>query len=120
MSHRNIKNHPVGIAITFITSFLLFSGSLKAQVNKENAAASLSPVSILKNIHAPTFKNKRYNIVSAGALADGKTSIKAVLDSLITMCSDNGGGSIIIPKGDYYIAGPVVLKSHGFQDKCVN
>jgi len=113
MSHQNFKTGAVvGTAIAFITSFLLSSRSLKAQANKENASASLSPGSILKNIHAPTFKNARYNIVAAGAVADGKTSIKPVLDSLITVCSDNGGGSIIIPKGDYYIAGPVVLKSH--------
>ena len=99
-------------AISLVTSIFLLTGSLQAQVNKQNSAASLSPASILKNIHAPTFKNNRYHIVSAGAVADGKTSIKPVLDSLITVCSDSGGGTIIIPKGKYYIAGPVVLKSH--------
>jgi polygalacturonase len=99
-------------AVGLAASILFFPNLLQAQAGKENAEASFSPVSILKNIHAPTFKNRQYDILAAGAVADGKSDIKPVLDSLITVCSNAGGGSVIIPKGDYYIAGPVVLKSH--------
>lgn len=101
-----------GAAGSLVASILLFPGFLLAQVGKGQGAASLQAVSILKNIHAPTFKNRQYDILAAGAVADGKTSIRPVLDSLITLCTNEGGGSIIIPKGNYYIAGPVVLKSH--------
>ncbi|HWZ15567.1 MAG TPA: glycoside hydrolase family 28 protein [Mucilaginibacter sp.] len=67
---------------------------------------------ILKNIKPPEFKNAMYNIISYGAVADGKTDCKAVLDKVIGLCSVNGGGRVIIPKGKFFVAGPVVLKSH--------
>lgn len=76
-----------GAAGSLFASILLFPGFLRAQANKEPGAASLPAVSILKNIHAPTFKNRQYDILAAGAVADGKTSIRPVLDSLITQCS---------------------------------
>jgi len=72
-----------------------------------------SPINeILKNIKAPEFKNATYDITLLGAVADGKTDIKPVLDKAISQCSTSGGGEVVIPKGIYFIAGPVVLKSH--------
>jgi polygalacturonase len=85
---------------------------MQAQEDKQNPATSSSIVSILNNIHVPVFKNDHYNLLMAGAVADGKTDIKHALDSLISLCSNSGGGSVVLPKGDYYIGGPVVLKSH--------
>lgn len=73
----------------------------------------LSPINqILNNIKAPKFKALRYDITAFGAVPDGKTDIKPVLDKLIAQCSTGGGGQVVIPKGTFYIAGPVVLKSH--------
>jgi polygalacturonase len=68
--------------------------------------------SILKNIKVPEFKKVVYNIVEYGAIADGQTDIKTALDKAISLCSVSGGGEVLIPKGKFYIAGPVVLKSH--------
>jgi polygalacturonase len=68
--------------------------------------------SILKNIKVPEFKKVVYNIVEYGAIADGQTDIKTALDKAISLCSISGGGEVLIPKGKFYIAGPVVLKSH--------
>ncbi len=68
--------------------------------------------SILKNIHAPVFKDKKYSILSYGAVADDKTDARPVFDSVINLCSNNGGGQIVVPKGVYFIKGPLVLKSH--------
>jgi len=67
---------------------------------------------ILNNIHAPQFKKNTFDIAASGALADGKTDIKIALDKAISQCSTSGGGEVIIPKGTWFIAGPVVLKSH--------
>jgi len=73
----------------------------------------LLPVNqILANIRAPQFKAASYDITAFGATADGKTDIKPVLDKLISQCSISGGGQVVLPKGVFYIAGPVVLKSH--------
>lgn len=72
-----------------------------------------SPINnILANIKAPQFKQVIYDITTFGAVADGKTDIKPVLDKVISQCSVSGGGVVDIPKGKYYIAGPVVLKSY--------
>jgi len=80
---------------------------------KSKAQYTSSPVSlILKNINPPEFRKADYDITVFGAVADGKTNIKPVLDKLISQCSVSGGGRVIIPRGVFYIAGPVVLKSH--------
>ena len=67
---------------------------------------------ILKQIRPPEFNKTVYNIISYNAVPDGKTDCKAVLDKVISLCSSNGGGVVTVPKGIFYIAGPVVLKSH--------
>jgi polygalacturonase len=67
---------------------------------------------ILDDIKAPQFNRVTYDITVFGAVADGKTNIKPVLDKVISLCSMSGGGEVIIPKGVFFIAGPVVLKSH--------
>jgi polygalacturonase len=86
-----------------------------------NTACALSPFrldtsitvkKILSLIKTPVFKNTTYDIVSYGAIADGKTDIKPILDKVISLCSKNGGGKVIIPEGIYLINGPIVLKSH--------
>ncbi len=68
--------------------------------------------SILQNIKVPVSKKSTWNIITYGAVADGQTDIKPILDKAISLCSVSGGGEVIIPKGKFYIAGPVVLKSH--------
>jgi polygalacturonase len=67
---------------------------------------------ILARIHPPHFKKAAYTITDLGALPDGQTNCRAVLDSAITICSNNGGGMVRIPRGHYFVAGPIVLKSH--------
>jgi len=74
---------------------------------------TISPVDqILKNIKPPQFKNAVYNITAYGAVADGKTDSKAIFDKVINLCSVSGGGEVLVPKGAFFIAGPIVLKSH--------
>jgi polygalacturonase len=88
--------------------FLMFIAAKIMAQQKES-----SPINqILANIKVPQFKDATYDITVFGAVADGKTDIRPVLDKLISQCSTNGGGQVVIPKGAFYIAGPVVLKSH--------
>jgi len=94
------------VPLAFVMS-LTFALKSMAQI-KDNSAID----SILSNIHAPRFKEKSYDITTFGAIADGKTDIKPILDKVISQCSVSGGGEVVIPKGSFYIAGPVVLKSH--------
>ncbi len=87
--------------------------ALFLSVMKSSAQNTPSPVSqVLANIKPPEFKKVSYDITAFGAVADGKTDIKPILDKVIAQCSVNGGGQVVIPKGGFFIAGPVVLKSH--------
>ena len=100
------KMKQITFAPIFILSMLLANQSMAQQ-------KKASPINqILANIKAPQFKAASYDITVFGAVADGKTDIKPVLDKVIGRCSKSGGGQVVIPKGIFYIAGPVVLKSH--------
>ena len=59
-----------------------------------------------------SFLNVTYSILDFGAKGDGKSNCKQAFDKAITACSDGGGGKIIVPKGRYYMNGPLVLKSN--------
>jgi len=69
----------------------------------DEIVASLDPV---------TFPDITYNIKDFGAVADGKTGNKEAFEKAVTTCSENGGGKIIVPKGNYYMDGPLVFKSN--------
>jgi len=45
-----------------------------------------------------------YNILDYGAVADGKTLTTAAIQKAIDACASNGGGSVIIPKGEFLTA----------------
>src|SRR3954454_2815199 len=97
-----------------LTSLLVlssFSGTCQ-KTNSSGEGFSTGVQSILKNIHAPVFKDSSYSIISYGAIPDGKTNVKPVFDSVITLCSNSGGGEVIVPKGRYFVQGALVLKSH--------
>ena len=83
--------------------------NVKAQKSGPEAAAIAG---ILKNIHPPQFKKASYDITTFGAIAERQTDTKAIFDKVINQCSVSGGGEVIVPKGKFYVAGPIVLKSH--------
>ncbi len=67
---------------------------------------------ILRSIKPPHFNKAVYNINAYGAVADGKTDARPAIEKAIDLCSSAGGGEVLIPKGTFFVAGPVVLKSH--------
>jgi len=51
-----------------------------------------------------TSKNQSpYNIVNFGAKSDGKTINTSVIQKTIDLCSQNGGGTVLIPQGEFVI-----------------
>jgi len=66
--------------------------------------ANLNPVN--------SFQNVTYLITDFGAKGDNQTFCKEAFDKAVTQCSDNGGGTIQVPAGDYYMNGPLVFKSN--------
>ena len=67
---------------------------------------------ILARIVAPTFPDRTFEITSFGAVADNASDIKPALDAAIAACHEAGGGRVLVPAGDWFIAGPIHLKSN--------
>ncbi len=53
-----------------------------------------------------------YNIRSYGAVGDGKTNDAQALQKTIDACSAAGGGTVLVPAGSTYLAGPFNFKPH--------
>lgn len=54
---------------------------------------------------------KEYNIVTYGAIADGKTLNSEKIQAAIDACYASGGGTVVIPEGRF-VTGPFELKSN--------
>lgn len=68
--------------------------------------------SIMKNIIAPQFPDTVYNITDYGAKDNIEfNSLPAILRT-INDCNIHGGGTVLIPKGTYFLKGPILLKSN--------
>jgi len=90
----------------FLLAFIAVSVFTYAQSPWDKAdeiVAGLDPV---------TFPDKEYVITDFGAVGDDKTPCKEAFDKAVTLCSDNGGGKIIVPAGKYYMNGALVFKSN--------
>ena len=57
-----------------------------------------------------TINAQEYNILSFGAIADGKTLNSSFIQKAIDAAHKDGGGKVIIPKGKF-LSGSIVLKS---------
>lgn len=64
---------------------------------------------ILSRIREPIFPNKKYNIADYGAKSDG--DISKIINDVIEECSNNGGGTVVVPGNTYY-CGPITLRSN--------
>jgi len=67
---------------------------------------------ILKSIVVPTFPERSFNVLDFGAKNDGVTDSRESINKAITTCSNAQGGTVQIPKGKYYVAGSIILKSN--------
>ncbi len=67
---------------------------------------------ILARIVPPTFPDRDFDITTYGAVADNTTDIKAAIDQAIAECHASGGGRVVVPAGDWFIKGPIHLKSN--------
>ncbi|MGJ5640635.1 glycoside hydrolase family 28 protein [Formosa sp. S-31] len=67
---------------------------------------------ILKRINEPEFQNRVFSVIDYGAIADGITNAKPAFDQAIQECKQAGGGKVEVPKGNYFLEGPLHLESH--------
>jgi DNA sulfur modification protein DndE len=65
----------------------------------------------LPKVYCPVFKRDTFNITRYGAKADGIFLNTKAINQAIEMCSQSGGGVVLIPRGLWLTAG-IVMKSN--------
>lgn len=94
-------------ARTLIT--LIFLTATFISCNNKEAAPWDKMTEVYKQIIPPTFPDKNYLITD---YYDGKDSLYTeAINQAITVCASQGGGKVIIPKGEFHTA-PIQLKSN--------
>lgn len=88
-----------------LASLFVPTNPLLAQVQWKQASE------IIKSLDPVSFPDKAYLITDFGAIADNKTPCKQAFEKAIALCNQMGGGTITVPKGNYYMDGPLVFKS---------
>jgi polygalacturonase len=78
---------------------------IRAQISPEQVRK------IEKQINPPAFKNRDYNIIAFGAKEGGSADSRPAILRAIETCSRKGGGRVVVPRGTYFVKGPIVLKS---------
>lgn len=63
------------------------------------------------SVKVPSFAGMVYNVVDYGADPTGNQLSHEAIQHAIDLCSETGGGTVLIPAG-VYLTGPIELKSH--------
>jgi polygalacturonase len=66
---------------------------------------------IMARIVPPTFPERDCDVTKHGAKGDGRTDARAAFTRAIDECAKAGGGRVLVPAGDFFLAGPLRLKS---------
>jgi len=79
--------------------------------SQENYDPWIQAENIVSSLRLPIFKNSLYRITDFGAVANSDSDCSESINIAIKTCSDQGGGTVLIPEG-IYLTGPVYLKSN--------
>ena len=96
------------VAMLMLCSFLFQTGGAAAQ----DAVGWKTVPEILAQIVQPTFPDRDFAITDFGAVGDGQADCKPALDQAIAACHEAGGGRVVVPAGDWFVKGPIHLKSN--------
>ena len=66
---------------------------------------------IARNVRAPVFPDRTFDITTFGALPDGKTLNTAAIAKAIEACAKSGGGRVLVPAGRF-LTGAIHLESN--------
>lgn len=108
-SKKNKMSNYKSVAI-FLSFILVFN--FHAQSQKKDIAYYVQKCPfVMPEIKTPTFQNKIYSILEFGGVGDGKTMNTEAFAKAIKACSENGGGTVEVPKG-VWLTGPIELMSN--------
>ena len=66
---------------------------------------------VVESVKVPSFKDKTYNVIDFGAVADGVFDNTQSINKAIQTCSKEGGGKVLVPSGKY-LTGPINLENN--------
>jgi polygalacturonase len=99
-------------SIYLVMPFLFFViTSCTSTARNSDAAGWEQADEITRNITAPSFPDKDFNVTSYGAKGDGNTDCTDAFRKAIEECSLSGGGRVVVPEGEY-LTGAIHLKSN--------
>lgn len=74
-------------------------------------AFSMKVKEIVNQIEEPDIPELQYDIRDYGAVGDGQSDALPAIRKAIFDCSQAGGGTVFIPSGQWFVKGPIHLKS---------
>ena len=107
------------LIIGFVGGFMLIS-KVNNKTNPQDPTTfksekikdlSIPSVFSMPEITIPTFPNKTCLVTKYGAVGNGKILNTKSINAAINACTENGGGTVVIPTGTW-LTGPIVLKSN--------
>lgn len=109
----NFKRGQIGLfALIFMgTTFSALAQQSTGTVWKTTAEPLKEMELIRKQIKAPVFPSKDFDITKYGAKGDGKTLNTEAFKKAIAACAKSGGGRVVVPLGNY-LTGAIHLKSN--------
>lgn len=72
----------------------------------------IAAITLLLVACTSTSSNSTFNVLDYGAKGDGSTDDAAAIQKAIDQCNEEGGGTVLFPKGHTFMAGPIQLKSN--------
>jgi polygalacturonase len=95
--------------IAFIIVVLVHAFSQVVAANEVSGWAAVP--AIVARIQPPQFAERDFKVSDYGGIGDGKADCKAAFEKSIAACSEAGGGRIVVPAGEWFVRGPIHLKS---------
>ena len=96
--------------VTLLGAFLMMIGLVNAQISMDEAFKQADQ--IVQSIKKTDFPDKTFRITDFGAVANNPEKLNhEAINLAILACNQAGGGTVIVPKGDFY-TGPLTLKSN--------
>ncbi len=114
-----IIRHLYHLQVFAILAFLFFQCSVPSEPDFSYQKAKLLEAegwakvpAILERIVPPTFINNEFIITDFGAVGDSLTNSLPAITRAIDMCHEAGGGKIVVPPGQFFMDGPIHMKSN--------